>query len=243
MNKLLVNTNELNRQTWLRNRLAQLEPGIRLLDAGAGELKNRRHCSHLEYVSQDFAQYEGGTSGGKSVGGLHPKAWDNSRIDIVSDIVSIPRPDSSFDVILCSEVLEHIPDPLPALDEFARLLRPGGKLILTAPFSSNVHFAPYHFCTGFSKYWYLNHLPARGFRVLELSPNGDWYSLLGQELRRLGGLDRSKNRFYWPISYFFSFLGLFLLRLNRRDRAHDLACFGWHCIAIKEDQTTVKTKQ
>jgi ubiquinone/menaquinone biosynthesis C-methylase UbiE len=160
-----TNINFSNREQWLGDVLAKLPEHYRVLDAGAGELRNRRFCEHLEYVSQDFCQYEGtGNSQGLQTG-----TWDNSKIDIVSDITNIPEPDGSFDAILCSEVLEHIPQPSAALDEFQRLLKPGGVLILTAPFASLVHFAPYHFCTGFSRYWYEHHLPERGFQIEHLT--------------------------------------------------------------------------
>src|SRR5674476_1266665 len=72
--------------------------------------------------------------GGAPDEGLQTKGWDTTRIDLVSDITAIPAPDASFDAILCSEVLEHVPEPTHALDEFTRLLKPGGVLILTAPF-------------------------------------------------------------------------------------------------------------
>jgi len=157
--------NEIQRQAWLKQTLASLPKGARILDAGAGELKNRKYCCHLDYVSQDFCQYQGG--GGLNEG-LQPERWDTSLIDVVSDITSIPLPDASFDAILCSEVLEHVPEPTHALDEFARLLKPGGVLILTAPFASNVHMAPYYYCSGFSKYWYQHHLRQRGFEILDL---------------------------------------------------------------------------
>jgi len=58
------NINELNRQAWLKKTLTSLPAGARVLDAGAGELKNRQHCGHLTYVSQDFCQYEGQVGGG-----------------------------------------------------------------------------------------------------------------------------------------------------------------------------------
>src|SRR5204863_1582506 len=132
--------NDAARQAWLKKTLAALPAGGRILDAGAGELRNKPLCAHLFYVSQDFGRYEG-TGDGK---GLHAGQWDTSRIDVVSDITAIPQPDASFDAILCSEVLEHIPEPTKALDEFARLLKPGGKLVLTAPFASLVHLAAYH---------------------------------------------------------------------------------------------------
>ena len=102
--------------------------------------------------------------------------WDTSHINLVCDIAAIPEPDESFDAILCSEVLEHVPDPIKVIDEFARLLKPGGKLILTAPFASLVHFAPFHYCSGFSRYWYEHHLTLRGFQIEELTPNGDWFA-------------------------------------------------------------------
>lgn len=225
--------NEPNRQAWIRRTLSGLPAGLRLLDAGAGELHNRQHCKHLEYVSQDFCQYEG-QDGGAPAEGLQNKSWDTSRIDLVSDITAIPEPDSSFDAILCSEVLEHVPEPTHALDEFARLLKPGGLVILTAPFSSNVHMAPYHYCSGFSRYWYEHHLTLRGFEIKELTANGDWYALLEQEITRLGGLERQLGNWGWPLAYAYALLGVLYFKLRRSVKAEDLACFGWHCVAEKK---------
>lgn len=226
------NINELNRQVWLRKTLAKLTPGSRLLDAGAGELKNRQYCGHIEYVSQDFCQYKG-EQGGAIDAGLQSKSWDTQCIDLVSDITDIPAPDSSFDAILCSEVLEHIPEPTHALDEFTRLLKPGGKLILTAPFASLVHMAPYHYCSGFSRYWYEHHLGQRGYEIVELIPNGDWFSCLRQEIARLGGLERQRRNWCWPVAYIYALLGFLYFKLRSDKRAEDLACFGWHCVAVK----------
>ena len=203
--------------------------GLRLLDAGAGELRNKPHCSHLQYVSQDFNQYDGVGDGE----GLQTGRWDTSQIDIVSDIASIPRPDASFDAILCSEVLEHVPEPAAALDEFTRLLKPGGKLILTAPFASLVHFAPYHYCSGFSQYWYEHHLTKRGYRIDEMVANGDWFDLCRQELRRLGPMARRYGRWTWPFGYALGLIGDLYFRLGRGRKAYDVACFGWHVVAVK----------
>lgn len=226
------NTNEADRQAWLAKTLAAVPTDSRLLDAGAGELKNRHHCSHLNYVSQDFAQYTG-ANGPIPNEGLQNEVWDVSQIDIVSDITSIPEPDGSFDVILCSEVLEHVPEPTRALDEFARLLRPGGILISTAPFASIVHMAPYFFSTGFSKYWYEHNLKVRGFEIVELSANGDWYASLRQELFRLGSEERKRGNWAWPLAYAYALLGVAYFSLRAKKDASDLACFGWHCVARK----------
>jgi SAM-dependent methyltransferase len=224
-----INANEEARNTWLKQTLGSLPAGLRILDAGAGELRNKSLCVHLQYVSQDVCQYEGAGN----AKGLHTGTWDTSRIDIVSDITSIPEADASFDAILCSEVFEHLTDPLKALDEFRRLLKPNGKLILTAPFSSLVHFAPYHFASGLSRYWYEHHLPMRGFAIVELQANGDWFAFARQELLRLPSMARRYKNWAWPLAYGVVALGLLYFALGRPRRASDdVACFGWHCVAM-----------
>jgi SAM-dependent methyltransferase len=225
-----INANEEARDRWLAQTLTAIPSGLRILDAGAGELRNKPLCAHLNYVSQDFCQFEGS---GKA-NGLRVSTWDISKIDLVCDIVDIPEPDASFDVILCTEVFEHLPDALKALDEFARLLKPDGMLVVTAPFASFVHFAPYHFATGFSRYWYEYHLPRRSFEIQELTPNGGWFSYAKQEILRLPLMARSYGDWCWPLAYLVAGVGFMYFFLRGKSRtAEDVACFGWHCIALK----------
>ena len=217
----------------MKKTLATLPAGLRILDAGAGELKNRQHCVHLNYISQDFCQYEGKAAGEAINEGLQAESWDTSRINLISDITSIPELDASFDAILCSEVLEHVPEPTHALDEFARLLKLGGTLIITAPFASLVHMAPYHYCSGFSRYWYEHHLPLRGFMIKELTPNGDWFAYCQQELLRLGSTARRYGDWSWPIAYMLGVLGMIYFKIRGGNSSDDLSCFGWQCISVK----------
>jgi SAM-dependent methyltransferase len=56
-----------------------------------------------------------------------------------------PVNDATFDTVLCTETLEHVLDPLHFLSEAKRALRPGGRLILTVPFSARWHYIPFDY--------------------------------------------------------------------------------------------------
>jgi SAM-dependent methyltransferase len=142
--------NLITRERCLEQTLQEISVGSHILDADAGELKYKKFCLHLNYVSQDFAKSDGTGDGS----GLQTKTWDQTMLDIVSDITSIPQPDGSFNAIMCIEVLEHVPYPVDALKEISRLLHSESYLVLTSPFNSLTHFAPYFYQTGFSRYFY-----------------------------------------------------------------------------------------
>jgi SAM-dependent methyltransferase len=67
------------------------------------------------------------------------------HVDIVSGAYDVPLPDASVDTILLTEVLEHLERPGDALAECGRLLRPGGHVVATTPFSWPLHEEPRDF--------------------------------------------------------------------------------------------------
>lgn len=225
--------NQSIRDAWLERTLAAIPSGSRILDAGAGELKYRHLCSNLDYVSQDFAQYDGKGDGK----GFQTGEWDQSKLDIVSDITDIPDADNSFDAIMCIEVIEHIPYPVEALKEFARLLRPDGFLVLTAPFCSLTHFAPYFYYSGYSRYFYEYWLAKFNFEILEMEWNGNYFEFLAQEIRRLPDVSKTYantdlgTKGHMAIE---QMLGV-LNRLSAADSgSRELLSFGLHILARKK---------
>ena len=56
-----------------------------------------------------------------------------------------PLDNASVDIVLCTETMEHVADTRQFVSEIARVLRPGGELILTVPFSARYHFIPHDY--------------------------------------------------------------------------------------------------
>lgn len=67
------------------------------------------------------------------------------NVDIAADAHDLPLPDSSFDAIICKQVLEHLYHPHKAVDEMRRVLKPGGKLVASTCFYWPIHGEPYDY--------------------------------------------------------------------------------------------------
>lgn len=162
-------TTTFARDRFVFSELAKLQDGSSLLDAGAGTQPYSLAAQHLVYVSQDFSQVEGFAYG---------------PTDIVGNIWDMNVSDGSFDAVLCTEVLEHVPYPVETIRELSRVLRPGGTLILTAPSHYRRHLDPYYFSAGFSDRWYEVILPDHDLELTAIIPSGDFNSRMKVELYR-----------------------------------------------------------
>ena len=74
--------------------------------------------------------------------------WDNDtrkHIDIFGPLNHIPRPDNTFDGIVCIAVLEHVDAPHTVVSEFYRVTKPGGYVVASVPFLQPEHKVPTDF--------------------------------------------------------------------------------------------------
>jgi len=124
VNLFTIKNNVEFRNKWVEKKLKSLSDGLKILDAGCGPQNYRKFCEHLDYKSQDFAQYDGKGNGE----GLHNEDWEYGEIDYIGNIWDIEEKDNTFDAILCTEVIEHIPYPNETIKEFSRLLKSGGGI-------------------------------------------------------------------------------------------------------------------
>lgn len=106
-----------------------------------------------------------------------------SGVQIIGDAQALGLADASFDVVLCTEVLEHLPEPQRGIDEMHRVLKPGGTLLLTTRFLFPIHDAPHDYFR-FTKYG-LRHL-LRRFEIVELREETDSVGTLAVLVQRLG---------------------------------------------------------
>jgi len=173
--------NETLRDEWVRKTLLALPRGQKILDAGCGSQQYRPFCAHLTYFGQDFGGYDG-------VGDTEGLAIEGYRYGDLAyrcDIWSIPELDATFDVVLCTEVLEHIPYPNETIKELVRLTKPGGVLIVTAPFFSIPHMTPYYFISGYHENWYRHVFADNSCEIIEVTASGDAFANVLQEVLRL----------------------------------------------------------
>ena len=147
---------------------------------------------------------------------------DRSRPDVICSALRLPFADRSFETVVSTEVLEHVPDPLQALREMRRVLKAGGFIILSTPMYWPRHEVPYDFF----RYPYdglLYLVKESGLDLTRLFNRGRSYAFLGQVLQQVHPL--AANPVNWLINRFFLWCDC---HLN-----HDAITLGWTLVAQK----------
>ena len=165
----------------------------RLLDVGCGN-KPYEHLFRpfvTEYIGLEHSATFSETSASRTGGP-----------DVFYDGVNLPFQDASFDTVLSVQVLEHTSDPQHLLEEMSRVLRPGGLMILSAPFSFRLHEEPHDYFR-YTPHGLRMMCEKAQFEVIEIQPQGGFGSVVGHKLNsflalrlvRAQGLGQSLGKF------------------------------------------------
>jgi SAM-dependent methyltransferase len=122
-----------------------------VLDAGSGSQKYASKFADQRYESADFEQVE--------------KRYKPSTY--VCDLKTIPVETERFDAIVFTQVMEHLPEPDLVLAELHRVLKPGGRMFVTAPLYYEEHERPYDFYR-YTQFAFRFMFDRAGFEISEL---------------------------------------------------------------------------
>jgi SAM-dependent methyltransferase len=146
----------------------EIPAGSHVLDAGAGEGSYRDRFREHRYVTADL--------------GIGDARWDYSRLGTVCDLHRLAYRDASFDAVIATQVLEHLRWPDRFLAEVRRVLRPGGRLYLTAPLTFREHQRPHDYWR-FTRFGLAALLEEAGFEEVVIEAQGGYLAMMGDLLQ------------------------------------------------------------
>lgn len=145
-----------------------IKEGFRVFDIGCGNKPFEQYIRTL--IKRDEPEYYVGCDIAQS---------SEQKVDIICDAANISVKESVYDVVICTEVVEHVFEHRKVFEEAYGLLRPGGVFIVSAPFVWDIHEAPYDFYR-FTRYGFQRLLSETGFEIVGELPCGGKWATVGQ---------------------------------------------------------------
>jgi SAM-dependent methyltransferase len=108
------------------------------------------------------------------------------KADIICDVTNIAEKSSAYDVVICTQVIEHVFEHSRVFEEAYRLLKPEGIFIVSSNLVWEIHEAPYDYYR-FTRYGFIKLLENAGFQVREERSNGGKFAVLGQLMLHTAG--------------------------------------------------------
>lgn len=141
----------------------------RLLDVGCGDKPYENIFRNVnEYVGIDLPIEQSANKSEKNA-------------DIFCSALKLPFEDATFDTVLSTQVLEHVPDPRLMFSEMSRVLKKDGILILTAPFIWSLHEEPHDYFR-YTKYGLRYLAKNSGFEIIYIKPTCGSMRVVGQKI-------------------------------------------------------------
>jgi SAM-dependent methyltransferase len=114
-------------------------------------------------------------------GSIHSAGHVDVQLDLNGNL---PFKDASFDTVILTDVLEHLPTPARAWSEVSRILRPEGSLIVGVPFLYWIHEHPHDYHR-YTEFQLRNFCREHGLQVVELAAYGGPVDVLGDTLTKM----------------------------------------------------------
>jgi SAM-dependent methyltransferase len=183
----------------------------KILDFGCGDKPYKSFFNHaIEYIGLDI----------ENEGHSHEK----EEIDVYYDGKTIPFENEYFDSVFSSEVFEHVFDIDPILDEIYRVLKKGGKMLISLPFIWNEHEEPNDFGR-YTSFGIKHILDKHGFEVIRLTKTGHFAAVAAQLVPLyIYELISTKNKYFNLLINFifmspFVIVGLLISSIMPRNRS------------------------
>ena len=163
------------------------------------------------------------------------------NVDLLCLSTDIPLPDESFETVFSTQVLEHVEDHLAMLKEAYRLLKPGGKVIVSAPMVWEHHEVPYDFFR-FTRYGLMYIFERAGFVNIDVKPNGGKWAALGQMKQSIlqsslkGKKSLARKLLYLLYRYFYKYLiNIKYYLLEEIDKDEDFITINFVVVATRKN--------